>query len=132
MPEVKCGNCGEALDEDDSLSSSERMPCPKCGDLRRNYFVHIEEKAIARDGLGIKARHHNRRKPYYESYGGPAMSRALGKHVHKQRVIDRENDEYREHIEDYESGEAIHHCEEPLSAHRGHGDAKKKKNKDRI
>jgi hypothetical protein len=127
VPDFICSNCGEVLEEAYYLPSPNRTPCPKCGDLRRNFYVRLEEKVIVRDGIGIRARRSNQRKPFYESYGGPAMSHARGKHVHKARTMDRENDEYREYIQDYETGEVIHHCEEPLSAHKGHGDAKKKK-----
>jgi hypothetical protein len=45
----------------------------------------------------------------------------------KERVIDREEDFYFERITDLETGEVIHHCEEPLSSHQGHGGAKAKK-----
>lgn len=58
----------------------------------------------------------------------PDYSYSREKHVHKQRVIDRDNDHYFEKVTDYETGEVIHHCEEPLSQHQGHGDAKRKNN----
>jgi hypothetical protein len=45
-------------------------------------------------------------------------------------VIDRDNNRYFEMVTDYESGEIIHHCEEPLSEHQGHGSAKPKKSID--
>jgi len=127
VPEYTCGNCGIELSEDFCRPKPDRRPCPSCGDFRRNAYVKIEEKCVAQDGLGIKARHPDQRKPFYESYGGPDRSRSLGKLVHKERTIDRENDDYREHVHDYETGEVLHHCEEPLSEHRGHGDAKKKR-----
>lgn len=58
----------------------------------------------------------------------PDYSYSREKHVHKQRIIDRDNDHYFEQVTDYETGEVIHHCEEPLSQHQGHGDAKRKNN----
>jgi hypothetical protein len=42
------------------------------------------------------------------------------------RVIDRENNLYKEVVTNAETGEVIHACEEPLSKHIGHGSAKKK------
>ena len=38
--------------------------------------------------------------------------------------IDRENDQYQEVVTDPSTGEAVHRCEEPLSQHTGHGDAR--------
>lgn len=41
------------------------------------------------------------------------------------RTIDRANDWYSEKVVDPRTGEVVHQCEEPLSAHRGHGAAKR-------
>jgi hypothetical protein len=84
------------------------------------------DKLILRDGKGLKARRPGERRPNFEYSDGPDMSYLLGKHVFKQRMIDRDNNRYFEHIEEYENGEVVHHCDEPLSEHRGHGSAKKK------
>jgi hypothetical protein len=46
--------------------------------------------------------------------------------VQREMLADRNNDQYREIIVDPLTGEVIHFCEEPLSAHQGHGDARKK------
>ena len=54
-------------------------------------------------------------------------SRSLEKLVHLERVIDRDNDQYFERVTDYETGEVIHHCKEPLSQHLGHGSDRQKK-----
>lgn len=42
----------------------------------------------------------------------------------RERPIDRSNVIYREEVIDPTTGRVIHHCEEPLSKHRGHGSAK--------
>ncbi len=47
-----------------------------------------------------------------------------GKWVHKERLINRGNNRYKEVITDPESGELLHSCEEKLSDHQGHGAAK--------
>lgn len=86
------------------------------------------ETLIARDGYGLKAKRSGQKKPYVEDMSMPVYSHSRGKHVHKERVIDRDSDRYVEKITDYETGEVIHHCEEALSQHQGHGDAKRKKN----
>jgi hypothetical protein len=41
--------------------------------------------------------------------------------------FDRRNDRYLEHITPAYTREVLRHVEEPLSAHRGHGSAKKPK-----
>lgn len=64
-------------------------------------------------------------KPSLEHVIGPEKS-ASGRLVMKERLIDKQSDSYLERITDKETGEVIHECVEPLSKHRGHGDAKKK------
>lgn len=127
MPEVQCNESEAVLDENSNCAVAERIPCPNCGSLSRKYHVKIEDKIVFRDGIGMKARHPNSRRPFLESYQGPDRSRKTGKLMHKQRVIDRENDRYLEKVKDYDTGKVIHQCEEPLSQHVGHGDVKKKK-----
>jgi hypothetical protein len=73
---------------------------------------------------------HNRpgiKHPLCESYNGPERSTKFQKHIGKQRVIDRKNNKYRETVWDFETGEIVHHCEEPLSQHLNHGSAKQRK-----
>ena len=41
-----------------------------------------------------------------------------------RRTVDRDGNWYRETFLDPETGEVLHHCEEPLTEHRGHGSAK--------
>ena len=55
----------------------------------------------------------------------PSFSHRLGKLVLREQVIDRDNDVYFEKVTEYEDGSVIHHCEERLSEHQGHGSAKK-------
>jgi hypothetical protein len=64
-------------------------------------------------------------KTLEESVGGDDLHRKSGKWMHKIRVIDHENDHYKEVVTDPESGEVVHCQEEPLSQHRGHGSEKK-------
>ncbi len=50
-----------------------------------------------------------------------------GKFALKERVMKRAGfgDLYSETVKDEETGELLHHCEEPLSQHSRHGSAKK-------
>lgn len=76
--------------------------------------------------MEIKAKGFGQKKPHVELKQGPSLSHKLGKPVEHVRLIDRCNDRYFEKVTDCESGELIHHDDEPLSEHCGHGTAKKK------
>ena len=53
------------------------------------------------------------------------MSTHIGRFMRKFRVVDREHDHYLETVVDPSTGQTIHHVDEPLSKHTGHGSAKK-------
>jgi hypothetical protein len=72
----------------------------------------------------MKGKEPGEKKPFIETRSEPSRSHKLEKHVHHERVIDRRNDRYFEQVTDYETGEVLHRCEEPLSEHMGHGSAK--------
>jgi hypothetical protein len=55
---------------------------------------------------------------------GDSFFRLTGQVHRLNRVIAKRGNRYLEHIEDRETGEVVHHCEEPLSEHRGHGSAR--------
>jgi hypothetical protein len=125
---TECADCGAQID-DDSGEPDMKKPCISCGSTRRIHNVSIMETLAVRDGFGLKAKRPGQKKPYVEDLSMPDYSRSRGKHVHRQRVINRDNDHYFEKITDYETGEVIHYCEEPLSQHKNHGSAKSKKSK---
>lgn len=105
-----------------------RAPCPKCGATKRQHDVSLHiEGAGSRVGLEVKAKHAGYKKPHVELKTGPSLSRQLGKPVDHKRLIDRANDRYCEEVRDYENGAVLHHADEPLSKHTGHGSAKSKK-----
>ncbi len=122
---TECADCGATIDETADATDM-RRPCIACGSTRRIHNVSITETIVARDGYGLSAKRPSQKKPYIEDLSMPNYSYSRGKYVHRQRVIDRDNEHYFEKITDYETGEVIHHCEEPLAKHQGHGDAKRK------
>lgn len=126
LERIECAACGAAIDcaED---TPTQRSPCPRCGGTGRSFFPSVAESGNARDGLGVKIKRPGERRPHIEDLGVPSYSRDKGKIVFHERIVDRENDRYREKVTDYETGEVIHQCEESLSQHRGHGSAKAKK-----
>ena len=120
-----CADCDCPIDESaDNLEA--RAACSQCGGTKRIHYLSISDTAVARDGIGIQAKHPGDKKPYFESKQGPSYSHHLNKLVLHERVIDREGDHYSEKVTDYETGDTIHHSDELLSEHRNHGSAKKK------
>ncbi len=123
---IECAYCGAEVDGRGD-TSEHRVPCDKCGSTKRKYHVSVSTSVILRGGIGVKAKRVEEKKPYIEDLAVPDYSRSLEKVVHRERVIDRDNNRYFEKITDCESGELIHHSEGPLSQHQGHGNAKPKK-----
>lgn len=123
---VSCAACGTAYDCAGD-TPEQRVPCPSCGAVGRSFDVSSTEKLSVRDGYGVTAKRQGEPRPYIEDRGVPSYSRSREKIVLHERIIDRENDRYFEKVSDYDTGEIIHHCEEPLSQHQGHGSAKGKK-----
>ena len=103
---IVCGDCGAALAEvrpsDDSV---QRAPCAGCGGTKRTYHVFVYESVTLRYGLAMKAKRPGDKRPYVESKAVPDHSRRLGKLVHVERIVDRDNDRYFERVTDYESGD---------------------------
>ena len=120
-PTVNCGNCGKKLDEDAHGPVDTRKPCPDCGSTARRFSEHLRATVVLRSKLGAKARHPDQRKPFHEQVVGADLQHKSGRSMHKERIIDRENDWYSEAVTDPETGEVIHECHEPLSKHQGHG-----------
>lgn len=69
----------------------------------------------------------SKKNPRVDFFSGADLRKSDGKWMSKERVIDRDNDIYREVVVYPETGQTIHCNEEPLSEHFGHGSAKFKK-----
>lgn len=123
---IKCAECGTLIDDTAADNSDSRVPCSTCGSTKRAYMASIVDTLALHDGIGLKAKRPDQKKPFIEELSMPSYSYSRKKYVHRLRVIDRDNDRYFEKITDYETSEIIHNCEEPLSIHQGHGDAKRK------
>ncbi|SRR6266481_2789512 len=120
---VTCASCGALIKE---TSTEARTPCPQCGSTARQFNVEIAEELKFRENLGFK--HKNPEgKTLAEGLSGDDLHRKSGKWMKKERLIDRAKDHYKEVVTDPDTGSVVHYSEEPLSQHRGHGSAKKKK-----
>lgn len=122
---TECAACGQRLAQARTEAEA-ALPCPACSSTGRNIFASVSEAVVLRDGVGMKAKRVGQKKPFVESISVPSHSRKLGKLVHHERLIDRDNDLYHERVTEYESGNTIHEQREPLSEHVGYGSDKKK------
>ena len=123
---VQCGDCG--LDLDESANEPNRTPCSNCGSIRRAINICIIEEVQLKEQVGWKVKDPTftgKGKIKIEQLVGDDLHRGSGKWYKKIRVIDRESNKYLETVTDPETGEVVHHCEESLSDHFGHGSAKK-------
>ncbi len=126
MDDTICSACGEPIYTKVDTAEN-RHPCPNCGATARTIHVSLTDSVAVRDGIGVKAKRPGQKKPFAEDLSMPSFSISRQKFVHHERLIDRDNDHYFERVTDFETGEVIHECEEPLSLHRERGSARKKK-----
>ena len=102
------------------LPPSHTGPCPHCGKTGKDCKVNIT------DVVAISTRFRARKKRkgigrfVIEILQGwfPSNSPALKKGVHKERIVDREKNEYHETVKDATTGEVVRDMHEPLSQHK--------------
>lgn len=126
----KCGACGKSSRLD--IAQMNRPNCPKCGSTEKatiegdnfNDSFLIEETAVK--GVAKDPTLTGKKKRLVEFKSERSLTRDTGRMSKRQVLVDRVNDNYEEHVVDAETGELVYKCKEPLSKHRGHGDAKKR------
>ncbi len=122
----RCSNCNQEIEESPHLQIDQRRACPSCGSAGRNQFADRNATLEPHGSLRGRGRHEGIRHWFVEILSGANFSHRLGKWVRKLRLIDRDGDNYEEEVIDPSTGEVIHKTKEKLSAHTGHGSAKKK------
>ena len=118
---VRCRNCPNIYEANDTPEG--RTPCPACGSIARVINAAAGNHLSLHQMLATKARSPGQ-KANLEMKSGHEYFRLTGVWTQLDRVIDKRNNWYFEHITDLETGEVRKHCEEPLNQHRGHGSAK--------
>jgi phage FluMu protein Com len=113
------------------MNSSDKNKCPNCDSTNQTLSVGFDEdvKAQIHDNVRIKAKDDTftgKKKLRQDIFSGDDQRKRDGKWMKKQRVIDKDNDYYKEVVIDPETDKVIHECEEKLSEHFGHGSAKNK------
>lgn len=104
--------------------------CPQCGSEDQLQILCIKEDVglEIHDGLDGRLKDPSLRaakKLRVRFFAGSEQRKSDGKWMNKGRIIDRDNDKYKEVVTDPVTGEIIRKCDEPLSTHQGHGSAKK-------
>jgi hypothetical protein len=126
--QVQCGECKTDLrDESPHIAPSDRKPCSNCGSLTRHFIADLTALVNFKGSIGavkFLGGVSKTKGRVVEFFDGWEPRRVVGDLVRKFRKIDKENDKYQEHVET-EDGEVLHHSDEALSQHRGHGSAKK-------
>ncbi|OGN86981.1 MAG: hypothetical protein A2158_02275 [Chloroflexi bacterium RBG_13_46_14] len=125
---LECRQCGKSFTKE--LVSDQSQPCPNCDSVDWCICV-METLEIPMPGIKLKGKmkETDQKRPTIEFEGGHDLYRESGKWNKKKRLIDRKEDKYEEIITDSQTGEVIHHCEEKLTEHQGHGSAKTAKRK---
>ncbi len=77
--------------------------------------------------LGLKHKRAGVKRPISEQKHHDSFSTKFRRWMRRSLVVDRENNRYTETVVDPETGETIHHRDEALSDHQGHGSAKASK-----
>ena len=80
---------------------------------------------VIRSELRIKVKRPREKRAFNEQLVGDEFHRDTQTWRKRQRLFDRDGDRYVEVITDADGNE-VHRCEEPLSAHVGHGTARKR------
>lgn len=125
-----CGDCGGEVKYD--RLEIEKYRCPFCNSITLQITNIVIDSMEHKDSLRAKSKDDSfpsGKKIRTDIMTGYEKSQSNGKWVEKTRVIDKDNDRYLEHIVDPETKEILHHCEESLKKHQGHGQAKFKKEK---
>ena len=78
-----------------------------------------------RDSVKIGLFAVGQKEPIITQMVGDDLFRKTGRYNYLERVFDHPNDWYHELIVDLDTGAIIKQCEEPPSAHREHGSAKR-------
>ncbi len=122
---VLCGSCKQQLGESSQLPPRERMPCPNCGATTRIFKMEAHVKVTPRVKSKLKHKRPGFKKPIYEQVSGDDLYRKTGLWSKLFRVIDRQNNRYKEEFINSETGEVLRSVDEPLARHVNRGSARK-------
>ncbi len=115
--QVSCSVCGTVM-------KSENEACPACGSNEHLISVLLSESLEISENIGMKVKDQTRQ-------GKAKVRRRIkieeDKGIYWLMDVNLDDNSYFEEVRDKQFNKIIHYCSEPLSQHRGHGSAKKKK-----
>lgn len=115
-----CLDCKQELPENAKV-------CPYCKSPQLKWSITV--RTTLSFGISDEMKIKNflypcrKRLRYDAKYGNVLSQMTDNGRANIERIIDKDNNRYYEHVEDC-NGTIIHHCEESLSEHYGHGSAK--------
>lgn len=130
---VLCSDCNAQLPVEFGQEVAGKS-CPFCGSKKLRLQLHfrdaLELSVYSNMNAKVKdPRLPSKKNPRLHIFSGDDLRKSDGKWMKKDRIIDREKNRYIEKVVDPETGEVVHHCDEPLTEHYGHGSAKPKADK---
>ena len=104
-----CQNCKKEL-------KSNQEPCPSCGFK----MVFSSDEGQGRESLELRQKQKGFKKFMKEIISGwfPSRNPKLKNGVQKERIIDKQQNEYHETVKDERTEKVIREVHEPLSKHR--------------
>ena len=126
---VCCTNCNAPLPKEWAHQPAPENVCTQCGSIKKTIQMDIEDHfgIEIKESLRVKARDitmPSKKNPRQDIFTGDDLRKSDNKWMTKERIIDKDKNLYKETVIDPATGEVVHHCEEPLSDHFGHGSAK--------
>lgn len=108
-----CGSCKKEL-------KIAEKPCPYCGSDSRDIKKEIQNQLRIHHNIRVRQKPRGFGKFMKEILGGwfPSRDLKLQEGVYKERIIDREEDKYREIVTDAQTGAVLCKKEEKLSKHK--------------
>jgi len=108
-------------------------PCPRCGKHGKDCKATATVAVNVAARVSSRARHKGKgsKKFVKEILQGwfSSINPALKEGVHKERIVDREKNEYHETVEDARTGDVIRDIHEPLTQHKSARQPTKKRNR---
>lgn len=128
---ARCSDCKTALPEDWARDPIDHA-CPTCGSIRMDVRLTCADEVgtEVHGNMRAKVKDPNRsskQNQRVDVFAGEDLRKSDGTWMKKERIIDRDNDRYKETVVDPGTGEVVHQNEEPLSEHYGHGSDKARK-----
>ena len=124
---IICADCKAELPAEWMRQSVPENKCPQCGSIKKIININIAEHLEIHESLKAKGKNvtmPRKKNPRVDIFSGDDLRKSDNRWMKKERVIDKDKNLYKEIVTDPATGKVIHHTEEPLSQHSGHGSAK--------